>query len=193
MAKQFILDRSQLVPVMEAVPTEKIPIYSSETAAIAALSNHNVGDILATRDATEADILSNLITKVAELEAGNVYSTSEVNTGKTWIDGKPIYRKVYVKTTHIGDYALIDIISMVNEGHEQGVLLASEAEMIQNIFEFGEKEAKDIMTHRKNIIAIDGESTFSEVLTFVTENNYSRYPVYLDDMDNIITIGFPPI
>ena len=108
MAKQFILDRSQLVPVMEAVPTEKIPIYSSETAAIAALSNHNVGDILATRDATEADILSNLITKVAELEAGNVYSTSEVNTGKTWIDGKPIYRKVYVKTTHIGDYALID-------------------------------------------------------------------------------------
>ena len=46
-----------------------------------------------------------------------------------------------------------EIISMVNEGHEQGVLLQSEAEMIHNIFEFGDKEAKDIMTHRKSIPA----------------------------------------
>lgn len=81
-----------------------------------------------------------------------------------------------------------EIISMVNEGHEQGVLLASEAEMIQNIFEFGDKEAKDIMTHRKNIVGIDGNSTFSEVLSFVTDNNYSRYPVYEEDLDNIIGI-----
>lgn len=81
-----------------------------------------------------------------------------------------------------------EIISMVNEGHEQGVLLASEAEMIQNIFEFGDKEAKDIMTHRKNIIAIDGNNTFLEVLEFVTANNYSRYPVYEEDLDNIIGI-----
>lgn len=81
-----------------------------------------------------------------------------------------------------------EIISMVNEGHEQGVLLDSEVEMIQNIFEFGDKEAKDIMTHRKNILAINGEDTFLQVLDFVTENNYSRYPVYLEDIDNIIGI-----
>ena len=81
-----------------------------------------------------------------------------------------------------------EIISMVNEGHEQGVLLASEAEMIQNIFEFGDKEAKDIMVHRKNIIAINGNDTFLEVLNFVKENNYSRYPVYENDIDNIIGI-----
>ena len=81
-----------------------------------------------------------------------------------------------------------EIISMVNEGHEQGVLLASEAEMIQNIFEFGDTEAKDIMVHRKNIIAINGNDTFLEVLNFVKENNYSRYPVYENDIDNIIGI-----
>lgn len=39
-------------------------------------------------------------------------------------------------------------MSMVNEGHEQGVLEANEAEMITKIFEFGDKEAGDIMTHR---------------------------------------------
>ncbi len=81
-----------------------------------------------------------------------------------------------------------EIISMVNEGHEQGVLLASEAEMIHNIFEFGDKEAKDIMTHRKNICALDGTRTFRQALEFIKENNYSRFPVFLDDIDNIIGV-----
>lgn len=81
-----------------------------------------------------------------------------------------------------------EIISMVNEGHEQGVLLASEAEMIHNIFEFGDKEAKDIMTHRKSIVAIDGALTFLETLGFLKENNYSRFPVYEENIDNIIGV-----
>ena len=61
-------------------------------------------------------------------------------------------------------------------------------EMIHNIFEFGDKDAKDIMVHRKNIIAIDGTMTFLEMLDFTIENNYSRYPVYIDDIDNIIGV-----
>lgn len=81
-----------------------------------------------------------------------------------------------------------EIISMVNEGHEQGVLLASEAAMIQNIFEFGDKDAKDIMVHRKQIVALDGDMTFGEVLTFMQTSTYSRYPVYLQDLDNIIGV-----
>lgn len=81
-----------------------------------------------------------------------------------------------------------EIISMVNEGHEQGVLLASEAEMIHNIFEFDEKEAKDIMTHRKSIIAIDGSLSLTEVFAFIVDNSKSRYPVYIDDIDNIIGV-----
>ena len=71
-----------------------------------------------------------------------------------------------------------EIISMVNEGHEQGVLQASEAEMIHNIFEFDDKEAKDIMTHRKNVAALDGQMQLSEVLEFVLNGNNSRFPVY---------------
>ena len=81
-----------------------------------------------------------------------------------------------------------EIISMVKEGHEQGVLLDSEAEMIHNIFEFGENEAKDIMTHRKNMIAIDGELSFTDAVDFMIENSKSRYPVYLDDVDHIIGV-----
>lgn len=82
-----------------------------------------------------------------------------------------------------------DIMSMVNEGHEQGVLEASEAEMITNIFELDDKEAGDIMTHRKNLVALDGELTLRAAVTFIlTEGNNSRYPVYEKDVDNIIGI-----
>lgn len=81
-----------------------------------------------------------------------------------------------------------EIISMVKEGHEQGVLLASEAEMIHNIFEYGDKEAKDIMTHRKNIVAIDGEMSFYDMVAYVDDTGKSRFPVYLEDIDNIIGV-----
>ena len=63
-----------------------------------------------------------------------------------------------------------EIISMVKEGHEQGVLEANEAEMIHNIFEFDDKEAKDIMTHRKHIIALDGTMTFKEAMDFIKKH-----------------------
>lgn len=81
-----------------------------------------------------------------------------------------------------------EIVSMVNEGHEKGVLLESEAEMINNIFEFGDKEAKDIMTHRKNLIAIDGELSYNDAVSFIIDNSKSRYPVYLDDIDHVIGV-----
>ena len=80
-----------------------------------------------------------------------------------------------------------DIKTMVNEGHEQGVLESSEAEMISNIFEFDDKEAGDIMTHRKNIVALDGSMTVREASRFVLkEASNSRFPVYGEDLDDII-------
>lgn len=85
----------------------------------------------------------------------------------------------------VDDVTEEEIISMVNEGHEHGVLQASEAEMIHNIFEFGDKEARDIMTHRKNIVALEGQMKLSEALSFMLEKNNSRFPVYQEDIDNI--------
>ncbi len=81
-----------------------------------------------------------------------------------------------------------EIISMVNEGHEQGVLDAKEAEMIQNIFEMDDKKAGDVMLHRKNIIGIDGTLDLNGAIAFMVEQPVSRFPVYLDSIDNIIGI-----
>ena len=87
-----------------------------------------------------------------------------------------------------GDVTEEEILSMVNEGHEQGVLCASEAEMISNIFEFSDKEAKDIMTHRSNIIGIDGDVSLKEAVSIMLSGANSRYPVYIDNIDHIIGI-----
>ena len=81
-----------------------------------------------------------------------------------------------------------EILSMVEEGHEQGVIEENEAEMISNIFEFGDKDARDIMTSRQKIIAIENDATVEETLKFALDNNFSRYPVYEDDIDNIIGV-----
>ena len=81
-----------------------------------------------------------------------------------------------------------EITSMVNEGTELGVLETSEAAMINNIFDFADKEAGDIMTKRSNIVAIDKETGFIEALNFMLSNNNSRYPVYDENLDHIIGI-----
>ena len=78
-----------------------------------------------------------------------------------------------------------EIITMVNEGQEQGVLEASEAEMITNIFELGDKNAGDIMTHRSSIVALDCHMTLEEVIQSQKDGNYSRFPVFDGDIDNI--------
>lgn len=81
-----------------------------------------------------------------------------------------------------------EILSMVNEGHEQGVLEESEAKMITNIFEFGDKEAQDIMINRRDIIGIDGKTPFGEALRFLRQENNSRFPVYEENIDHVIGI-----
>ena len=81
-----------------------------------------------------------------------------------------------------------DIVSMVNEGHEQGVLLESEAAMINNIVEFGDKSAKDIMTHRKNLVAVNGEWSLNQTIRFILNENKSRFPVYIGDIDNVVGV-----
>ncbi len=80
------------------------------------------------------------------------------------------------------------ILSMVSVGHEQGILEANEAEMINNIFEYGDKEAKDIMVNRNNMVGIDSTLTLQEAAAFIVDAHNSRFPVYDGTIDHIIGI-----
>lgn len=110
-------------------------------------------------------------------------------TGLVSVTSKGLLRLVGIYTDeNTEDVTEEEIISMVNEGHEQGVLLATEAEMITNIFEFGDKQAKDIMTHRSNILALDRDMTLGEAIDFMLSESKSRFPVYDENIDNVVGI-----
>ncbi len=107
-------------------------------------------------------------------------------SGFVYITTEAILRIFGFKQENVGsDVTEEEIISMVNEGHEQGVLLASEAEMITNIFEYGDKEAQDIMTPRSNIIAMDDDMLLKDAIHMMLEERNSRYPVYEESIDYI--------
>jgi len=110
----------------------------------------------------------------------------------TWILEKSMYLifgAVGIKASELQENITEDeIISMVNEGHEQGVFDADEVEMISNIMELDEKEAQDIMTHKKKIVAVNATMSIEEALHFMLAEKYSRYPLYEGNRDNIIGI-----
>lgn len=63
--------------------------------------------------------------------------------------------------------------------------IKDEQSMLQGIIRFGDETAKEIMTVRQDIVNINIESNFSDVLKCIVDNNYSRIPVYQDTSDNI--------
>jgi gliding motility-associated protein GldE len=63
--------------------------------------------------------------------------------------------------------------------------LKEEQNMLEGIVRFGDETAKEVMTSRQDVVALDFRSPYSEVLHCVVENNYSRIPVYQDSIDNI--------
>lgn len=80
-----------------------------------------------------------------------------------------------------------NIMYMVNEGGEDGILEPEKVAMITNIFELNDKKAADVMTNRKNINALDAETTLQDAVEYVLNQGYnSRYPVYREDIDDII-------
>ncbi|MDO5335983.1 MAG: hemolysin family protein [Eubacteriales bacterium] len=81
-----------------------------------------------------------------------------------------------------------EILSVVDEAHEQGVIEENEAEMIQNIITFNETQAQDIMTHRSSIIALERTQTMNEAVNLMLDEGISRCPVYGEDLDDIIGV-----
>ena len=100
-----------------------------------------------------------------------------------------ILRIFHIKASELEEVVTEEeLISTVEEAAESGVLEADEVEMIQNIFEFDDKEIKDIMTHRTNMVAVDADWSLEEAMKFMLNEIYSRFPVYEDSVENIVGI-----
>jgi putative hemolysin len=96
------------------------------------------------------------------------------------LGGKTISRQQFVTEE--------EIKTMVNVGHEEGVLEGEEKKMIHNVFEFGETKVTDVMTPRTYMVAIEKKSSYEEVIDLFKKQRFSRIPVYEQSMDNIIGV-----
>jgi CBS domain containing-hemolysin-like protein len=81
-----------------------------------------------------------------------------------------------------------EIRLLVEQSQEGGQMQARDADLIDAVFEFSEKNAREVMTPRTELIALPVEATLSEVLGVVQESGLSRYPVYDESIDNIIGV-----
>ncbi len=81
-----------------------------------------------------------------------------------------------------------EIKYLLKEGREKGVFDATEQELIHSIFEFTDISVKEVMVARPKMLGIQVDTPSQEILTFVSEHNHSRYPVYEDSLNNIIGI-----
>lgn len=81
-----------------------------------------------------------------------------------------------------------EIKKMLETGSENGVFNEIEKEMINSIFSFDDKTAKDVMVPRREVFAIDIEEPLEKILDEILETRHSRIPVYEEQIDNIIGI-----
>lgn len=81
-----------------------------------------------------------------------------------------------------------ELRTIMTVSHEEGVIEKEEREMINNVFDFGDAEAKDVMIPRIDMCMVDVESTYEELLEIFRENKYTRLPVYENSSDNVIGI-----
>jgi putative hemolysin len=98
--------------------------------------------------------------------------------------------KMRLKGKTYSEYSITedDLKEAMNLGISQGILNKHESLMIQNVFDFKEIYAKDIMTPRTDIVGIEIDEDYEEIVEKIVENNYSRMPVYEDNLDNVIGI-----
>lgn len=81
-----------------------------------------------------------------------------------------------------------EIRMMVDLGEAKGAIESEEKEWIENVFDFGDALAHDVMTHTSDIQAISINATDEEIIKLIEQTGLSRYPVYNEDIDDIIGI-----
>lgn len=81
-----------------------------------------------------------------------------------------------------------ELRTLVNVGHEEGVIEKEERQMIYNVFDFGDSQAQDVMVPRIDVSFADVNSSYEDLIGLFREEKHTRFPVYEETTDNIIGI-----
>lgn len=83
-----------------------------------------------------------------------------------------------------------EIKVLIEEGRRKGVIDKTEEEIFHGVFRFAKKSVKEIMVPKPRVYSIDIKSPPNEVLNYIVENEFSRYPVYMEEKDNIVGVVY---
>ncbi len=81
-----------------------------------------------------------------------------------------------------------EIRSMISVGRKEGTFEVAEAEMLHNVFEFGDRHVHEVMTPRPQVIWVQEGTTLADFLSIYAKSPYTRFPVYRDNIDNVVGI-----
>ncbi|HIC48838.1 MAG TPA: HlyC/CorC family transporter [Dehalococcoidia bacterium] len=81
-----------------------------------------------------------------------------------------------------------EILSMIDIGEAEGTVEPAEAEMLENVFRFGDQQVREVMTPRPEIVSIERGITLQEFLQIYAENTHTRFPVHKESRDDIVGI-----
>ncbi|MGI5963996.1 MAG: hemolysin family protein [Lawsonibacter sp.] len=100
-----------------------------------------------------------------------------------------LLRRPLLRLIHRNDRVSEDnIMAMVEEGEESGAIQSNEKELIENVFEFNNTIARDVMVHRTDMVAIALDEDEETILDTIRQSGLSRFPVYQDDLDDVVGI-----
>ena len=95
------------------------------------------------------------------------------------------------QTSHRSVHTVEELMVLVHESQEEGMLEEEEEEMLERVFEFGDRLVREAMIPRPEIVALEHDATIEDALQTFVRSRHSRFPVYQDNLDNII--GFVSI
>ena len=81
-----------------------------------------------------------------------------------------------------------EIRTMISVGHKEGTVEETEAEMLHKVFEFGDRPVREVMVPRPQVVSIEQGSTVADFLAVYAQSPISRFPVYQENMDNVVGI-----
>ncbi len=81
-----------------------------------------------------------------------------------------------------------EIRTMISVGHREGTVEEAQAEMLHKVFEFGDCPVREVMVPRPDVVCIEQGSKIADFLALYTQSPLSRFPVYRDNMDNVVGI-----
>ncbi len=93
--------------------------------------------------------------------------------------GKPVARSLVSEE---------EIRTMISVGHREGTVEETEAEMLHKVFDFGDRPVREVMVPRPEVVSIEQGSTVADFLALYAESPLSRFPVYQENMDNVVGI-----